>query len=224
MYNENNERDVRDEKGRFKKDFIPWNKGIKTNKPPHNKLPTKMIECKCCGLQFEVNINSKQKYYSGHYQKLMSSDKNPAKNVETRNKIRNILIQTYKDNPSILENRKPSGKNQFSGGFSNIEKLIADELDRRNILFLHNYKVGRFFPDFIIYNDVIIECDGEYWHNDKEKENIRDRYLMDSGFFVFRLKGKRIEENPIKCISDILDILFNMNYPNTGIYKNTTIY
>lgn len=189
---------------------IPWNKNLKMNKPAHNRLPTKIVYCKCCGIGFEIRTTSKQIYYKGHYQKIMKSGGNPTLREDIKEKIRNTLIKKYKTNPEILESRKPSGINQYSGNYSSIEKVIAKNLTKLDISFSHNLKIGRYFADFVIFNNVIIECDGLYWHRDEQKDLIRDSYLMDRGYFIFRLSEKRIKENSSGCVEDILTILQNL--------------
>jgi len=147
----------------------PSNKGVKRG-TPHNKLPTKVVNCECgCGMSFEVRITSIQKYYKGCYQKLISTGGNPCSKQEVKDKISKTLtetykahpeildkisktlIETYKNKPEILENRKVSGINQYSGAYTSIEKLIADALTLINIDFRHNIKIGRYFPDFVIF-------------------------------------------------------------------------
>lgn len=194
-----------------------WTKGMKRG-TPHNKLPTKTVFCECCNMPFEVRVTSKQKYYKGHYQKLIKSGGNPCSKQEIKDKIRNTIIETYKKHPEILENRKPSGINQFSEGYTSIEKLIADALNSMNIAFYHNIKVGRYFPDFLIFHNVIIECDGEYWHNE-EKDSKRDSYLMNNGYYIFRLAGKRILKDPIGCVKGIVTILHHIDHRHALTYE-----
>jgi len=215
----------------------PSNKGVKRNEPAWNKLPTKTVNCECgCGISFEVRMTSKQKYHKGHYLKLISSGGNPCSKQEVKDKISKTLtetykahpeildkisktlIETYKNKPEILENRKPSGINQYSGEYTSIEKLIADALTLINIDFRHNIKIGRYFPDFVVFENVIIECDGEYWHKDKESDYKRDSYLMDKGYYIFRLAGKRIIKDPIKCIISVVETLVNLGHIHTVGY------
>lgn len=201
------------------KGYTAWNKGKKMNKPPHNKLPTKIVYCKCCGLAFEVNINSDAKYYKGHYQKILKTKNNPVKKKEVKDKIRKSLLQTYKNHPEILENRKPCGINQYSNSYTSIEKKIRDVLSSLKIYFIHNYKIGRFFVDFLIFENVIIECDGNYWHKDKDKDYRRDQYLMDRGYYIFRLSEDRINKEPYKCIKSTVEILKYLEHKETNYYE-----
>lgn len=188
--------------------IIPWNKGRKQETPPHNKLPTKFINCKCCGESFEEPINSIRKYAPGHYQKQMSSENNPSKKKEIKEKIRNTLLETYRSNPEILENRKASGRNQYSNTYSSIERKVADCLKQLKLSFGHNVKIGRYFADFVIFDNVIIECDGEYWHrNSGELDRKRDSWLHDHNYWVFRISEKSIKKDPLYAVKNAIGII-----------------
>lgn len=194
---------------------IPWNKGRKTDKPPWNKGLTK--ETSKAVAKYVENSSKTRKgkkrpfnFNNLELRKKMSDikkgDKNPAKRPEVKEKIRSSVLQMYEKHPEILENRKRSGLNQFSGGFTDIERMIAEELRLKNIGFVHNRRVGRYFADFLIFDRVIIECDGEYWHQDKEKESRRNKYLYDRGYFIFHLDEKRIRDDPKECVKSTVCI------------------
>jgi very-short-patch-repair endonuclease len=55
---------------------------------------------------------------------------------------------------------------------SSIEQKIALLLQKNNIEYTQHKKIGRYFPDFIIH-DLVIECDGLFWHSDAV---IQDRF------------------------------------------------
>src|SRR5690606_32739401 len=58
---------------------------------------------------------------------------------------------------------------------SNIENIISLFLDKHNIKYTFNKKLHKDYiekPDFLIQNNnLIIECDGIYYHKDKIKNN-----------------------------------------------------
>jgi very-short-patch-repair endonuclease len=203
---------------RFKKGNKPWNTGTKGVCKPWNKLPTKQVKCACCDAVFVVPINSKIKYAKGHYQKRMKGGSNPSCNPEVKEKIRNTLLKTYADYPEILINRKPSGINQYSDRFSSLEKIIKEELDKRGIPYTHNCKIGRYFPDFIIGERVIIECDGSYWH--RNDTPTRDKFLTGKGeYYLFHLKEERILNNPKECIETVLCIISELEPRYNDLFK-----
>lgn len=133
-------------------------------------------------------------------------DKNWVKRPEVREKIRHSVLRFYAEHPESLELRKPCGKNQYSGSMSSLEKKIAAVLTTKNIPFLHNYKIGRYWADFLIEDRVVIECDGAYWHKDIEKEKRRDNYLHKRGYFVFHLPETKIETDSGDCVRMIRDL------------------
>jgi very-short-patch-repair endonuclease len=77
-----------------------------------------------------------------------------------------------------------------------IERKIKDFLDSKGINYDYN-KVVRTrttfrFPDFKIGN-LIIECDGNYWHKGKEHiDNARQKELEEIGFKVLRFNDSQI--------------------------------
>jgi very-short-patch-repair endonuclease len=86
--------------------------------------------------------------------------------------------------------------------YTTIEKKIKSFLDtflKENIDYEYNkcihVKNGILFPDFIIKEKLIVEADGQYWHKDTEKENLRDSKLIYAGYIILHLKEKEINDN-----------------------------
>lgn len=84
---------------------------------------------------------------------------------------------------------------------TNIELKFKDELIKRNIQFKHPYRIKNHPADFYIpiYN-LIVECDGYYWHNKKgakEKDARHNAMMRNSKYFVKRLKGENILKEKI---------------------------
>jgi very-short-patch-repair endonuclease len=79
---------------------------------------------------------------------------------------------------------------------TDIELIVKKELLKRKIKFKHPYRIKNHPADFYItkYN-LIIECDGAYWHNKpgaKEKDNQQSSMMRNAGYYVKRLKGENI--------------------------------
>ena len=81
---------------------------------------------------------------------------------------------------------------------TNIEREMKNILDSLNI----NY--ASFFPirgtklelDFaIVDKKIAIECDGSYWHRDKNRDRRRDYFLKSRGWTTIRFSDKDILEN-----------------------------
>lgn len=65
-----------------------------------------------------------------------------------------------------------------------------------------------YFVDFAIPPiKLAIECDGEYWHRNKEKENKRQRKIENLGWKMIRFTGKEIKNNLFGCGSEILEAI-----------------
>ena len=59
-------------------------------------------------------------------------------------------------------------------------------------------RFGRYCVDiYILSHQLVIECDGEHWHQDKAKQRKRDSYLRRQGLSIWHFPGKLIESNPL---------------------------
>lgn len=180
--------------------IVPWNKGLTTATSELVAEIGRKVGVAALGKERgPLPIEVRQKLSAGRM-----GDRNWVKRPEVRVKISRSMSQLYLDRPDILENRKRAGRNQFPGNFSSLERTIADALDQIGLPYLHNGKVGRYWPDFIVLGRVIIECDGDYWHKDTEKDRRRDAFLMDRGFFVFHLQESAILADPAECVRRVV--------------------
>lgn len=97
--------------------------------------------------------------------------------------------------PSTHPNRKlANNKNKMSYP----EKVAYEHLQSLGITFEHNKHIEKYWVDFCIEN-VIIEIDGEYWH-DREKDTMRDEELRLMGYVVYRIPAKSNIETEISNI------------------------
>lgn len=145
---------------------IPWNKGLDKSDP-----------------RIAKHAKSVSNTSKGRPNRVVWTD-------EMRKAKSNWRKQLHKDFPETHPNRRLAN-NKTKMTYP--EKIAADWLDKNNIVYEHNKKIDKFYPDFII-GKVIIEIDGEHWHN-KEKDNSRDAILSSLGYSVYRISAKeRIEE------------------------------
>ena len=69
-----------------------------------------------------------------------------------------------------------------------------------------------YLPDFILPKyDIVIECDGEYWHKDIVKDLKRQGEIEQMGFRVLRFTDKQIRNNLKSCSQEIDRVLKNHN-------------
>lgn len=104
-----------------------------------------------------------------------------------------------------LKTRKIRSKNRIkwmlthSGKFidTDIEIIVKNALNKLKIKYEHPFKVGNHLADFYLpKHNLVIECDGEYWHNMPGRK-IRDRkqtkMMRNFGYKVKRFTGKQIK-------------------------------
>jgi very-short-patch-repair endonuclease len=95
---------------------------------------------------------------------------------------------------------------------TSIEQLMHDDLIKNNIDFSEQYPIGRYVADFaLLEHNIIIECDGEYWHN-KEKDSKRDADLKILGYETIRFSEKQLKNNIDLCIKIIKERLHRGNF------------
>lgn len=81
------------------------------------------------------------------------------------------------------------------------QKPIPISIDRRGIQ--HYIFIDWFLPDY----KLAIECDGERWHQDKQKEEQRDKIIKQNGFRILHLTEDLIRHNLKECKNLILSSL-----------------
>lgn len=77
-----------------------------------------------------------------------------------------------------------------------------------------NYNVGFYCLDcYVKYKgtDIDIEYDGWYWHQDKQKDIIRDRYVRKQGYKILRIKGDH-KVPPLEQIIEKMELLSKDRY------------
>lgn len=99
---------------------------------------------------------------------------------------------------------------KISKGPSSIEILMNEALTENRISFIPEFKVWRYHIDFALPEfSIAIECDGEYFHTDLEKDDRRDRYLESLGWTILRFSGTRIHIDINSCLREILQTIKN---------------
>jgi DNA helicase-2/ATP-dependent DNA helicase PcrA len=80
-----------------------------------------------------------------------------------------------------------------------IERRLADVLRQEGIPFTAQVRVAEFVVDFLIDGNLVVECDGEAWH-DPAKDEIRDTRLRDLNLKVVRFTGRAIHRDAEECV------------------------
>lgn len=87
-------------------------------------------------------------------------------------------------------------------GETSIERLIRLKLQRLKEPFKQEMQIGRYHADFYLpEKNLIIECDGEYWHRNKtEHDQRRDKFLRNLGYRILRLSEESIKKREINIL------------------------
>ena len=119
-----------------------------------------------------------------------------------------IKKELYKNHPEKHPNYIMAQK----GHESLLEKLMKGELENRDIKFTKQEHIDKFWVDFAIPDlKIAIECDGEYWHQDKEKEINRDNIIKSYGWDILHFTGEQIINDVNICVDSIERLMKNHN-------------
>lgn len=137
---------------------------------------------------------------------------------ETIERISNATKEQWKNKEyrKFMEEKiLPNARHKQASRISSIEIMIANELRRRNINFIQQVMIlNRYKVDFLIEDCIIIEADGDYWHNlpnIKEKDNKRDVILDAERFIIFRFWEHEIRKDVSKCVDKIVEKFPHLN-------------
>jgi very-short-patch-repair endonuclease len=202
---------------------VPWNKGIKTKKPAWNsekKNPYSKETLKKMSLAAKVSINT-GRFTKGHKfseKTLKKISKSQLKRFSDPEQIKIISDAHLGNEPwnkgktdvysegTLKMIRESRLKQIFPKKDSIIETKIQNFLQQLGIDFLkhkimkeikYSYQCDIFIPSM----NLIIECDGNYWHKypvGTERDLIRTKDLVEKGFNVLRLWESDIKKMEIK--------------------------
>lgn len=94
-----------------------------------------------------------------------------------------------------------------------IEVKIQNYLKQLNYNFIPHYYVnithGYQCDMFIPSKNLVIECDGDYWHNypiGREIDRIRTQEMIEKGYRVLRLWENEIQKMDINTLKNIVEV------------------
>lgn len=90
--------------------------------------------------------------------------------------------------------------------FTPIESAAWSAIRYTGLPLLPQYPIGPYFADFADPDTkVVIECDGKQFHQDKERDAARDRFMAEKGWTVFRVTGRECKADEIdwEQVSDL---------------------
>jgi len=176
----------------FQRHCIPWNKGL-TKKDTRIQ---KMIETRKKTDSYKHTEKTKEKIKDAAIKQM--------KNKKYRDAARERMIE-----------RLRSRKNSYFKD-TIIELKIQDELRKKNIEFeKHKSLLKKYVVDLFVKPNIVIECDGCYWHNclihfpEKHKERrkrdeLKSSELQKHNYIVLRFWDHEINDDIKKCVDSIL--------------------
>jgi very-short-patch-repair endonuclease len=166
-----------------------------------NRKPAISITCRSCGAVFDVAPSLANRQFCGlscyraHQRTISGSDhwnwkvgkitrlcevcETPFEVFPYRAATARVCSGSCRGALAQMANRRTSS----------IEWLVADELDRRRLLYDQFRRIGNFFPDFIV-GDTVVEVDGDYWHTlpaVQAKDQRKNSFYVQHGFAVVHI-------------------------------------
>lgn len=86
-------------------------------------------------------------------------------------------------------------------------KVMAALLSNGITHFIHQYVYQLGIADFFIFPNIIVECDGEYWHKIHKhglKDQTKNNWFKSHGYRLFRFSDLEIKNDANKCIKQII--------------------
>lgn len=143
-------------------------------------------QCLLCGKDFSSPVVKNKKFCTRKCSAIYTNSR-----PEIISHLRSVMLKKVKDGThSGWKSRK--GKPP-----SYAEKFFMDVLKNNNIQYERDLPVGRWFIDFAIKDKMIaLEIDGKQHEYDdrKKSDEIKDKYLTNSGWRVYRIKWKSIND------------------------------
>jgi len=130
---------------------------------------------------------------------LRMKKKNPMYDPITVKKAQEAIQKHLLENPEKRINARMA-KYRKSGNKTWIEERMGLLLDKLGVDYVFQYPILRYNVDYAIPElMLVIECDGEQWHQDKEKEQIRQERIEHEGWTVLHYTGREINQ----CLPEI---------------------
>ena len=204
-------------KGNFcsRKCLTDYQKGIRIKKV-----------CQFCGKVFYI-IPARQRAsgkFAGKYCSRECSDKGRAGSGSTRWQGDNIkrVCKTcgkiFFVRPSKLKNSRGKFCSRRCNSIyvmkhmkmenTSIELAMEAEFIKQHIPYMKQAPVeGIALVDFLLPDNIVVQCDGDYWHSPqevKDKDNNQDFLLGFKGYKIFRFSETEINKSTKKCVKKIL--------------------
>jgi very-short-patch-repair endonuclease len=207
---------------------IPWNKGKSGYKQSFVSCEKRSISVKKAYKEGRHAKCMLGKHHTNEIRNLISISSRARKHTEeTKRKMmgRYVTEETRKRLSLKLKGKKRSDISKINiknackyrkhTYFTSIEKIVMEWLKKLNITFeaqkyINNISLPYHCDIYVPQNNLIIECDGNFWHNfpdGKEKDHIRTKEMINNGYKVLRLWESDIREMDIELFKEKLGVI-----------------
>ncbi len=161
-----------------------------------------------------IKNNSIKRYHLGH--RLSDVTKERIRNSPTRHSFPRGQLNpgVNKSKETIIKIKEKRLYQKILKKDTKPERIIQGLLNGMGIKFIKHKPIidiiHKYQCDIFIDPDIIIECDGDYYHKypeGREIDKIRVKELKDGGYKVLRFWERDINNNLESCKNKILEIL-----------------
>jgi len=163
-----------------------------------------------------ISIGMEKAYNEGRRDRFKDTKMANIKNKELISQGKHV----WQDPEFIKKNQQKLGRRNYGKNW--LEERFGWMLKQLDIKFESQYpikygkdKINRdryYFVDFAIpENKIAIECDGSYWHKNKNRDKIRQNKIESLGWTVLRFTEDEINKDLKKCGLEVKRVLANHN-------------
>jgi len=141
-------------------------------------------------------------------------DKNPMRRypdlaIKHSKKLRKLFAEHPEKHPNAILAKK--ARNRTNDSRTWIERTMGSALSDVGIGYAtYQYPIGSLWLDYAFPGQKLgVECDGEFWHKDKEKEAERQTRLKEAGWDVLHFTGSQIKADAHGCAEEVDRMLKN---------------
>lgn len=136
--------------------------------------------------------------------------------IKRRNKSEANVILYQRRGEELREKHRQNGYNGISGIHrkgrkskeTNIEKIFEKYCIDNNFLYQKQFQINSMghHYDFLVNNTIIVEIDGNYWHNTEKQKKLDERHsnlAKAAGYAIIRFTDTEIKQTKGKCFDEL---------------------
>jgi len=127
-----------------------------------------------------------------------SSERMKKNNPSLIPEVRKRMTESYKKTMLAHPEKHPNSIMAQKGFMSSLEKRMKIILDELGLEYVPQQPILNYFVDFGLPKyKVAIEVDGNYWHQDKEKDSVRQVKIEKEGWTVLRFSEDEMKDESL---------------------------